>query len=167
MSNPTPHDKLIGLINAANEKQWEAGQLVFSVPAEEDGEQNTSVIVTPAEGQPYTGNRILFYDRVDLSTSHRGQSTDFVLGTQSGTLDLVQSMRERFGVLITSADILSEPLPAPDFTGKITVTVKAHPDSYLWYGQIVVTLTPPLIPLDVAIATNMLAGLTLPDLFFP
>lgn len=161
MSNPTPHDKLLSLINSANVKQWEPGQLVFSSPTPIDGDvHNTSVVVTPAEGQPYSGAVTMRYNRVQLGLASNGNNTAFDDGDYATTADLVPLLRERFGVVLTTVDILDEPLPEPNEFGEMSVTITASPDSHLWLGQMLVTLAPGKIQLSQAIANNVLSGLT-------
>lgn len=145
MSNPAAKDLLVGLINSKNpDHVWLASQLEFATPEAVMGiGRNTTIEVSPASGQPYTGTVTLLYNRPHLSTAVGTASTDFELAGQVNTSDLVAAMAVRFGKLITDADIQPTALPPPDETGVITVEVTARPTSLLWTGHVEVTLTPP------------------------
>lgn len=165
MSRPTPQERLLALINAANPHQWQAGQLLFGPPRPaEEGVRNTVVTVTAKDGLPFAGSREVFYDRVYLVEMVGEGSVEFELDGQSTTIDLVAVMAARFAVDISPQDIVEESLPTADEFGTITVTVRAAPTSYLWRGVLTLTLTPAVRQLTDVIEVNELDGLTLEDL---
>lgn len=167
MSNPTPQDRLIALINESNDKQWQSGQLTFGPVGAGSNGRNATVVATAAAGQPYSGNVTLSYNRVDLSTAPKAASTDFVYEGQTLSVDLVDALRARYNIALTAIDLVSEALPAPDGTGKVSATLKAATTSYLWFGQLAVTLTPAVRPLSEVLTNNVLDGFTLDDLADP
>ncbi len=165
MSNPSPQERLLALINAANPHQWQPGQLVFSAPAATDqSTKNTVVTVTAQEGLPYAGSREIFYDRVDMAEMPGAASVEFELDGQTTTGELVSAMASRFGVDVSADDIADEALPEADEFGTITVTVRAAPGSYLWHGELTLTLAPAIQALADVIEVNELDGLTREDL---
>jgi hypothetical protein len=168
MSNPSTISRqlLTGLINAVNVKQWLESELVFGQPTPVVGQDwNTTLPVTAVADQIYTGTVTLQYSRVNLATIIGEDSTDFDLDdAYDNTTDLVPLLIERFGYLIDTTDIVSAALPSPDGEGVITVIVQAHANSLLWRGQLSITLTPVVVPIDTLIATTELDGFVLSNL---
>lgn len=165
MSQPSPQARLIALINAANVKQWQAGQLEFGAPVVvTEGEKNTSVEVSAIEGLPYTGTQTLTYNRVSLAEAPGAASTEFLIGAQATTRDLVAEAAAAWGVDLSASDIVDAPLPEADEFGTITVTLEAASGSYLWTGSIEVTLVPETEALADVIPNTELDGLNIEDL---
>lgn len=165
MSNPipTPQQRLTTLVNGVNDKQWTAGQLVFAAPAVETGANNTSVAVSAAVGQVYTGNVTLRYNRVDLAEAPDAASTEFSVEDGTTMTELVPLLVERFGVDLRASDLQAQVLPTPTVDG-VEVILTAAAGSYLWHGTLAVTLKAALIPLADVIMQTQLNGFTLEDL---
>lgn len=162
MSNPTtPHDFIVSMINAANVKQWAFNELVLGAPALVTGETwNTSILVSPANGQPYTGSVEVHYNRVALLDIVNSGSTDFDLDSGYVTIgDLVPALRSRFNARLDTSDLVDDNLPVPDEDGVIHVTLQATPTSLLWRGTLAITLTPVVVPIDEVITVVELDGL--------
>ena len=168
MSNPSTisRELLTGLINQVNVKQWLENELVFAQPTPVVGQDwNTAISVTAVEDQIYTGTVSVQYNRVNLATIVGEDSTDFDLnGAYDNATDLAPILVGRFGCLIDATDLVSAPLPAPDEDGVVTVIIQAHPNSLLWRGQLSITLTPVVVPIDTLIATTELDGFVLSNL---
>ncbi|QVD49195.1 hypothetical protein LUCX_125 [Xanthomonas phage vB_XciM_LucasX] len=166
MSNPTAHDKLLGLINAANPgKNFTLEEISFGAPSTVTGTKNTQVTVTAQSGSPYSGSRQVTYNRVSLAGAPGVESTEFTMDPDWVNIaDLIPAVAARFGRLIDASDITDGALPAADQDGVITVLLTAATSSLLWIGSVQLTIVPALIPLSEAIANNELDGLDLDDL---
>ncbi|WJJ54929.1 hypothetical protein [Xanthomonas phage RTH11] len=166
MSNPippTPQQRLTALVNAVNDKQWTAGQLVFANPTTVTGVNNTTVEVSAAAGQVYTGNVTLRYNRVDLDEAPGSESVEFAVEDGLDMTQLITLLRARFNVDLSASDVQSQVLPSPTLDG-VDVTLTAAPGSFLWNGALTITLKSALIPLADVIMQTQLNGFTIEDL---
>lgn len=164
MSNPLTSEKVIlNLINEKATRQFVAGQLTFAAPTViSDGAFNTSLVVSPAAGQPYTGTQTIKYTRLALADAPQGASTEFTLGSQVSTSDVLADLVDRYGVLLTTEDIIVEALPAADEFGAVSFNLRANGASKLWIGQLALVLKPVEVALNSVIPTDM-DGLTITD----
>ena len=165
MSNPSPQARLIALINASNEHQWSEGELIFSQPevSAEPG-YNTQISASPAAGQPYTGNRDLFYNRVPLTEILGDMGDEIVFDGQPTTLaEYAASIAATYGVDISEADFDGMPTSGSGGVGVTTLTFTANPNSYYWIGTLTLRHDSRQDLADV-IANNQLNGFSIEDL---
>lgn len=164
MSNPLTSEKvLLKLINEKATRQFVEGQLTFGAPTViADGAFNTSLVVTPAAGQPYTGTQTIKYARLALTEAPQGASTEFTLAAQAKTSDVLADLATRFGVLIAVEDIIDEDLPEADEFGDISFNLRANGASKLWTGQLALSLKPTPVALNTVIPAE-LEPLTITD----
>ncbi len=164
MSNPISKERLVGLINAANVKQWTPNQLTLGTPtALGSGDYNTSIQVNAVDNVTYTGQVVVRYNRVDLALAAGALSRSFDASMMTSLRDLAAAMSSRYGRVINALDLIDGDLPAPDGQGQAVVTVQAALDSLMWRGGIELTLTGLNIPLAEVITVTDLTGLTLAD----
>lgn len=161
MSNTIDYQAtLLAQINAVNAKQWTEGQLVFGLPtADSSGAKNTVVVVTPAAGQPYSGSRSIYYNRVGLNEiPPGGAAVELELTNESSTHDVVALLASQYSVDLTVDDVQDAPLPAADEFGTVEVTLQAAAASGKWNGSLAVTLRPATQPLENVIEENEIDG---------
>lgn len=164
MSNPLNSEKVIlNLINEKATRQFVPGQLTFGTPTViTDGAFNTSLVVTPAVGQPYTGTQTIKYARLPLTDAPQGASNEFTLTDQTNTSEVLADLVDRYGVLIAAEDIIDEALPAADEFGTISFNLRANGASKLWTGQLALVLKPTSVALSSVIPAE-LEPLTITD----
>lgn len=125
--------------------------------------RNTAITINAIAGQGYTGSTTAYYDRVSLVDVVGAGSTQFPLGSQVSSSDLLAAFNASFGTNMDTSDIVVENLPAPDGTGKITYNLTANASSMAFIGQVTLTLVPVVLDLATAVTTTNMAGLTVVD----
>lgn len=166
MSNSTDYQAtLLAQINAANTKQWAEGQLVFGLPtADSTGAKNTVVVVTPVPGQPFTGSRSIFFDRVGLNEiPDGGAAVELELTDEATTHDVVNLLAAEYNVALSVDDVQEAPLGEADEFGTIVVVLQAAVGSGMWHGSLEVTLKPASQTMDQAIPENEVDGFNRSD----
>lgn len=138
--------------------------LTFGVPAAYSGAEsrNTKLTVEAAAGSGYSGDRDLFYNRLDLSVVVGSKSDVFSLGNAVNISDLIPEINTRYGINLTTDDYTDAALPTftdevPNENKPFTIVVKAG--SLIWLNQLTLQLQRNDIPLSTAIADNVLDGL--------
>lgn len=122
--------------------------------------RNTAITINAIAGHGYTGSTTAYYDRVSLADVVGAGSTQFPLGSQVSSSDLLAAFNAAFGTNLDTTDIVVENLPAPDGTGKITYNLTANPTSMAFISQVTLTLVPVVLDLATAVTVTDMAGLT-------
>jgi hypothetical protein len=161
-----PKQIILDLINEKNPSLGLTEELVtFGAPAVYSGAENRNTKLTLAAVEPssgYSGSRDIFYNRVDISVVPGTRSKVFSLGNAVNISDLIPEINARYGINLTADDYTDAALPT--FTDQVpgeekdfTITITAG--SLVWTNSVTLQLQRNDIPLEDAIAENILDGL--------
>lgn len=148
----TTKEALLALINRANATSYTIDQLNFSVASTQADpaiKSNTKVVINAVDQQLQPGRATLYYDRLDLTAFVGSGATRFEIITPTSSTHLLTAFNARFKTFLTTADIVTEALPAVNADGEIKYVLKANAGSYGFIGQLPVTIVPlpaPAIP---------------------
>lgn len=135
--NLAPDALLMELINRTNGTSFTPGQLSFGTPVALTGEndlRNTAVMASPALLSPFLSTVMLHYDRLDLAELALDRDTSFERFGAMMISDLLPQINTRYGVALTSADIVDAPLP-PATGEPVEVVLQAVQASLVWQGS--------------------------------
>lgn len=144
LNRPTADD-LAALLSDRAGVTFTAAQLSFSKPkATTQGEslRNTKVRATVLDTTPgYTGNVVLYYDRLDLSTFNVPWALylSFMAVVDAPVSTLLDKVRDTLGVVFTTDD-LEETVVTDDGNGNLSLLLKAKATSLGWTGQFTLSL---------------------------
>lgn len=135
-----------------------------------DGPQNTSLTLIAAPGSGYRNNRVIFYNRLHLTTgmavkyvaSKPGRDLNFTAGDATTVGELVPELNQRFNINLTDKDVdFTQPFPAFEGTAGETqqLVIPALPDSLIWIGSLTIALGAGDIDLELAIQDQEMDGL--------
>ena len=140
LASDDPTARLIQLINTANGTSWTTSDVVFGtpvVPTASNQITNTSVVITPTATSVFYGSITIYYNRI------YGPSLGVIRvnpGSATTIYGALAAINTAMGTAITTNDVEDGPLPAPDGSGNVTVTLTFAPTSLLFYGGAVISL---------------------------
>ncbi len=162
----TPLQILVALINATNATSLTTSDITFgavSVLTEET--KNTAVTITAVANSGYTGTRDLTYDRIDFADVPGSRSKEFVKGSATHVVDLIPAINAAYQLNLQVGDYVNSLLPT--FDGLVPHDMKpfnltAAAGSYIFIGEIELTLDGNDVDLADLITTTELEGLSYP-----
>ena len=159
-----PNQVLLDQINHDNSSALTLALISFGLPTAATGTNpnpNTSITVTAQSGSGYTGNVVVNYNRVDLSTIPGTRNTVYTKGTAVNISDLVPQVNTAYAINLTSDDYTDGPLPT--FTGapneEHPFQIAATANSVVYQGVMSLTVKANDIALSSVITTTALTGL--------
>lgn len=167
MSTFKPHPQLlIDLINAANSAAVPYSAVTLSGPVvNEDVEiaGDTLVTMSAVQGSGYTGEVTASYSRLDFQQlfAIADIQTLAISTNVESTHDMVDAIRNAYGLSLFAADIVDEPITYLE-GGTAQVTLTAAADSYLFSGSIEVAISPVAAELASIFTVTVLNGLNYP-----
>ena len=145
MLYPVSHQEILALINASNPgSPLKDGDLKFNIVGQQaDG--TTTVEVTPADGVPYYGKRVITYRKRDLAKSVLGVPVRLLV-TQNVTIrTLIEMFAAKYGYTFTEAmDFAQTELDKEvDFaqSGVQVVEIPAADTSLVWIGKLSISVS--------------------------
>lgn len=139
--------------------------LTFGAVSVETGARNTGVTVSAVQGSGYKGSQAVTYDRLDLTTdiaNVAGLSLAFPVGDAVMVSEFLAEFNSRFQTGLTADDIVDGPVP--EFVGSLNeehpADLVAAASSYIYLGQVTLTLQGDELDLADVIAVTELDGLT-------
>lgn len=125
---------------------------------------NTVIVATAVPGRRYTGSQSFYYNRVKISdfpNPNLPNQTKFVVKDELTLHDLLPAINERYHTNLTKDKVYNQPIPdfAAEDLFEAAIELKITPDSIVYLGSLVLTLTPDEIPLGAVIANRQFAGL--------
>lgn len=163
MLYPVSHQEILALINASNPgSPLKDGDLKFNIVGQQaDG--TTTVEVTPADGVPYYGKRVITYRKRDLAKSVLGVPVRLLV-TQNVTIrTLIEMFAAKYGYTFTEAmDFAQTELDKEvDFaqSGVQVVEIPAADTSLVWIGKLSISVSNDALDLTTIIANNDLSEL--------
>lgn len=162
-----------GLINAAN-PNLQNGALTtvntsFGAPAGTGSTPNTSLQVTAVDNQGYSGQVTVNYNRLDIQNqvfSVLAPSGASVVNTNSAMAtvgDVLAAINSTYNLNLQEGDV-SNGATALSLTNDAgSCTIEIDPGSLAYTGSLNVTITQAQVPLNQAVTTTTLAGLTPPS----
>ena len=157
---------LIGFINAKNGTSYTEAQLSLAAPAAiegaQDGERNTSIVVSGVNAQGFTGTKTVNYFRLDLTKTFEGVAGGLNAKGPRDTgrsTDILDDIFAQTGVQLEAGDIVDE---AVDFSAAGTYTLKAAPGNLKWVGEVAVSITLDLVDIEPTLANGDVDGFTAP-----
>lgn len=158
-----PKQIIVDLINYDNDTALEADLLTFGTPnVVTTGPYNTSLVTTAVPDSHYEGSVVIHYNRIDIGTVPGIRSKEIELGTATRISDLIPQINTKYGINLTAADYIDEPLPAfqtNDPTENLFFEVYTHPNSLVFIRDVRFKLVRNKIPLSSVIVNRFLNGL--------
>lgn len=157
---------ILGFINAKNGTSYTEAQVSLGVPAviggAQEGERNTSIVVTGVPAQGFTGTASFNYFRLDLTKVFEG-----VVGGLNAkgprdtgrSADVLDDIFAQTGVQLAPEDVVDE---AVDFSVEGTYMLKAAPGNLKWIGEVAVAITLDLVDIGPTLTQGDLDGFTAP-----
>jgi hypothetical protein len=168
MSTFKPHPELLlDLANAENNSHVAFSEVTVSPPTAITGDDgDTEVTFTSTVPLKYTGSSTHPYHRLDFTTLFAtADITTLSVATNATTsVELVEAIRDAYGLTLFADDIVDEPIVRLD-DGNGTVNLVASHTSYVFSGSIEVAVSPlPVesIPLGDILTVKVLNGLNYP-----
>lgn len=159
-----PDQVLLDQINHDNTSTLTLAQISYGIPTVATGTNpnpDTEITVSAQAGSGYSGNVIVGYNRVQLSTIPGARATVFPIGAAANISDIVPAVNTAYQINLTSADYTDGPLPV--FTGtpneEHAFQIAATADSVVYEGVMSLTVQANDIPLSTVITTTSLTGL--------
>lgn len=138
--------KLITLLNEANptKRPMSVTEVSFGLPQISNGQRNTEVTITAVAGSGFTGERTLFYDRLDLGTNM--VASELYSETAFEIDDILDRYRILTDVAITLDDVTVSDFSGMQFGDALTIAVTAKANSLAWVGEKEISLVLGLPP---------------------
>lgn len=139
-----PRTRLMNLINESNPGANLTLQKVTLGPVEVStvNNLNSSVELTAIPGTLVLGQRRVWFDRLNLTTYFENQPIQLQVNDPQSSFDLLQPMLEQYNTYIGEDDVILEAISSSNYT------LKAHPNSYGWIGQVTLSIIPVQYPLE-------------------
>jgi len=144
--NRNSKEIIIEMVNAFNNSNIKLEDVLISSPVPiVSSNKNTSIKIMPEANSGLYGVKTVNYNRLHISTL---SSISVLLGNATTTLDLLNAINEKYGVLLNDRDIVSSTLNAPQGDGSRTGTLTMSNNSLIFYGsaEIVASDTPSNTP---------------------
>lgn len=130
-------------------------------PAESDAVYNTRIIVTANNvAAPYQGEIDFYYNRLDLGDLAKMVDLSIRSPMMESTHDLIPSLNRRFGLSLSTHDIVLE--PTVDMGGYRRATLRAEPTSLGWIGEVDLNVMEGDLNLEDHLVNVALGGLHYP-----
>lgn len=142
----------------------------FGIPSQSNDAKNTDITVIAKSGSGYTGQEVINYNRLHLTTeignpyvaSAVGRNLIFPIGEALKIADIVPAINARLGINLVAADFTDGDLP--EFTGTpneiLDVQLLVKADSLCYRGSLTFQLKAEDILLSTVIVNKVMDGLT-------
>lgn len=125
---------------------------------------NTVIVATAVPGRRYVGSQSFYYNRVKISDFPNPglpDQTKFIVTNEKTLHDLLPAINERYRTNLTKDKVYDQPIPDFDAEGlsEAVIELKIAPDSIVYLGSLMLTVTPDLIPLSAIIKQRTMTGL--------
>lgn len=159
-----PKKVILDLINAANEDlNLVESEVTFGTPSVEEGQRDTSLVLTATAGGRFLGPQTVYYNRLDMAAVFATKSTIFDKDQSVTTIaHVIALINARYAINLTDDDFTSTAFPTWEMipNEEHTVTLTAKADSLIFTGTGTVTLHLPQVALSDALTANTLDGLS-------
>lgn len=160
-----PPEILVDLINLTNGTSLRTADISYGpVTTQVSGNRNTGVTISATPGSIYQGTRDLTYNRVSFAQVIGDRNRVFERGEAMFVSHLIPKINIAYALNLQPEDYMNDPLPLPDggaYTNNKPFTLRARPGSYVWVGQVELTLRGNKIPLNALWPVNVLDGFRL------
>lgn len=162
-----PPEILVDLINLTNAISLRTPDITYSsVSKLAAGNRNSGVTIFATPGSIYSGSRDLTYNRVSFQQVVGTRSVAFDRGSATFVSHLLPQINLAYAINLQPEDYYNDPLPTPtgsDYASNATFKLRARPGSYVWIGEIELTLRGNQIPLRSLWGVNFISGFSLPE----
>lgn len=104
-----------------------------------DASFNSSVTLTSEPLGPYVGTASVFYNRLRLADVFQGltlESYDFF-----DRATVIEELRAKADITLPDAVLATIAIPDMEYATDVDITISANPESYVWQGDALVTLS--------------------------
>lgn len=167
---------VLDLINAVNVKPGTSeplaltpGEVVFGKPVaiENEPDWNTKLLCTATLDSPYIGSVNLLYARLDIVALFKNIKVNLDVQEATTTTDLLDRLNARYGLGVTSADIVPSPVaPLSSDTPSVNAEITFADSCLVYFGTLAVTVGPDVEVgerLSTVVLQTELDGLHYPD----
>lgn len=159
-----PKEVVLQLINSDNGTALLMSQVDFNTPrvnTEVDIPRNTEILVFAITGRGYTGQQMMYYDRVPLSDFLDGNILSLSKNEAVGVSNLIPQINSILKINLTASDYIDQELPEFDspYQEPIEVEIFAKAESYVYQDSFILTLSPGSMSLEKAVVVKYLGGL--------
>lgn len=96
---------LLNLINSKNPWPLLATDLAFGEPEATEGEANTTLLITGAEGGRYPGEQTIHYNRVDIAEHFAVNGIEVVQIARASSEDVLAALKARYNFELDEEDV--------------------------------------------------------------
>lgn len=159
-ADPTPipidqpsKDQVLALINRDNERTFTFSQIQLGTPQPFSGARNTVCVLSAVPGSGFFGDWTFYYNRRDLAEIWSQFPAAVVGEDVTDTLVLIDLINVTYNMMLEEEDIIVEAVTSE------THTLRAHPDSLAFIGEVQVEIIGPTTDLSTTIHEQSLEGL--------
>lgn len=164
--NKPSAELVLDLINSDNNRSLTDEEVRIVNPQNYVGNRNTQATVEAIDGAGYSGERTVYYNRLDLDVALRNNDPEglALMVPNDGpvdTLEVADRLNVMFEYQIGPDDIVLEPVDTS--TLPVEITIEAKTTSLAWYGSKTLTLELDRPLWEPTFSSTILGGFVFPD----